>query len=129
MTPPRIILIEDEPDISLLASFTLDTLGYEVLSADNGENGLELVEKSLPVSLIILDIMMPGIDGYQVLERLKADPDYKDIPVLIFSAMAQESEVRRGYSLGAAGYVKKPFDAEQMITEVERFFSNGNGNT
>jgi len=129
LTPPRIILIEDEPDISLLASFTLDTLGYEVLSADNGENGLELVEKSLPVSLIILDIMMPGIDGYQVLERLKADPDYKDIPVLIFSAMAQESEVRRGYSLGAAGYVKKPFDAEQMITEVERFFSNGNGNT
>ncbi len=127
MSPPRIILIEDEPDISLLASFTLDTLGYEVLTAENGENGLELVKNSLPVSLIILDIMMPGIDGYQVLERLKADPDYRDIPVLIFSAMAQENEVRRGYSLGAAGYVKKPFDADQMIAEVERFFSNGKG--
>ena len=68
---------------------------------------------------------MPGMDGYRVLERLKAEPHLKDIPVLIFSALVQKKEIEKGYRLGAVGYIKKPFDAERMITEVKRVLSNG----
>jgi len=119
--------MEDEIDICLLAQFTLESAGYKVISANNGEEGLELLEKNNPIDLIILDIMMPGMDGYQVLKLLKSDPRKKDIPVLIFSAMVQEKEVEKGYRLGAEGYIKKPFDAERMISEIDRFLSDGKG--
>ncbi len=118
--------MEDETDISFLAKFTLESNGYEVLTAGNGQMGLDLLEQSRSIDLIILDIMMPGMDGYQILEKLKTDPDKKDIPVLIFSAMVQEKEIEKGYRLGAIGYIKKPFDAENLVEEVERFFRENN---
>lgn len=127
MKGKTILLMEDEIDICLLAQFTLESAGYKVISANNGEEGLELLEKNNPIDLIILDIMMPGMDGYQVLKLLKSDPRKKDIPVLIFSAMVQEKEVEKGYRLGAEGYIKKPFDAERMISEIDRFLSDGKG--
>ncbi len=119
--------MEDEIDISLLAQFTLESAGFKVLVAYNGKDGLELLEGESAIDLIILDIMMPGMDGYEVLKRLKSDPEKKGIPVLIFSAMVQEREVEKGYQLGADGYIKKPFDAKLMITEVERFLSKRKG--
>jgi two-component system alkaline phosphatase synthesis response regulator PhoP len=118
--------MEDEIDISFLAKFTLESNGYEVLTASNGQIGLDLVEKNQSINLIILDIMMPGMDGYQVLEKLKNDFGKKDIPVLIFSAMVQEKEIEKGYRLGASGYIKKPFDAENLLVEVERFLKENN---
>jgi CheY-like chemotaxis protein len=123
LTNRTILLMEDEADISLLAQFTLESAGFKVLVANNGNEGLGLLESEGAINLIILDIMMPGMDGYEVLKRLKSDPVKKDIPVLIFSAMVQEKEVEKGYQLGAEGYIKKPFDAKLMISEVERFLS------
>lgn len=119
--------MEDEADISLLAQFTLESADFKVLVANNGKEGLELLESESAINLIILDIMMPGMDGYEVLKRLKSDPEKKGIPVLIFSAMVQEKEVEKGYKLGADGYIKKPFDAKLMISEVERFLSKRKG--
>lgn len=117
--------MEDETDIALLAQFTLESAGFKVFTANNGKDGLDLLEENASIHLIILDIMMPGMDGYEVLKRLKSDPEKKEIPVLIFSAMVQEKEVEKGYKLGADGYIKKPFEAGLMIDEVERFLSSG----
>jgi len=128
LKPLTILLMEDETDIAFLAKFTLESNGYEVFTANDGQSGLELVEKNPSIDLIILDIMMPGMDGYQVLEKLKTDPGKKDIPVLIFSAMVQEKEIEKGYRLGASGYIKKPFDAEYLVGEVDRFFQDNNSN-
>jgi len=118
-----ILLIEDERDISLLAQYTLESAGYRVLAASNGREGLELVKNNGVIRLIILDIMMPVMDGYQVLDRLKSDPAVKEIPVLVFSAMAQGKDVEKGFEHGAAGYITKPFEADRMLREVSRFLS------
>jgi len=119
-----ILLMEDESDISLLARFTLESAGYEVLTAGSGIEGFEILKRKGITDLIILDVMMPGMDGYRVLERLKADEELRQIPVLIFSALVQKKEVEKGYNLGAVGYIKKPFDAEIMVEEVNRALSS-----
>ena len=120
----KILSMEDEADISLLAQFTLQSAGYDVRTAGSGIEGFEILKQNGSTDLIILDVMMPGMDGYRVLEKLKSDRGLKDIPVLIFSALVQKKEVEKGYRLGAIGYIKKPFDAENMIHEVERGVSN-----
>lgn len=122
-----ILLIEDERDIALLVRFTLENAGYRVLQADSGALGLEMADREAEITLIILDIMMPGMDGYEVLARLKSDPAHREIPVAIFSAMVQDREQERAFRLGAAGFIRKPFDGEEMIREVARLLPNGDG--
>jgi two-component system phosphate regulon response regulator PhoB len=120
-----ILLIEDERDIALLVRFTLENAGYRVLQAVTGSEGLQIAERESDIGLIILDIMMPGMDGYEVLRRFKSDPVRREIPVLIFSAMVQDRERDQAFRLGAAGFIRKPFDAAQMVREVERLLPNG----
>lgn len=124
-TKIRILLIEDEPDISLLAKTALNIKGFQVTSELNGEDGLASANEN-EYDLIILDISMPELDGYEVITKLKADDKTKLIPVLFFSAHVQKAEIEKGLALGALGYLKKPFDPVQFPDDVADFLTNLN---
>jgi CheY-like chemotaxis protein len=116
----RILVADDEPHIRKLVSFTLENRGYEVLQATDGGEALEMARTGKP-DLILLDVMMPVMTGYEVLNTLKADPDTKDIPVVMLSAKSQRTEVEEGLSGGATEYICKPFtpkDLSQRVGEI-----------
>lgn len=116
----KILVIEDEEDVSRLLYFILSREGYEVILADNGKLGLEKVYEDKP-NLIFLDIMMPGIDGWQVLRTLKSDSKTSSIPVIMLTALNRISDMERGLQEGAVAYITKPFSPERIkrkVTEV-----------
>jgi DNA-binding response OmpR family regulator len=115
---PRILVVDDQPDIRLMCRVNLHLEGYEVLEAADGDAGLQLVRSAQP-DLILLDVMMPGVDGWQVLETLKQDPKTASIPVILLTARVQREDEIRGWSSGAADYLSKPFNPS-TLTEVVR---------
>jgi DNA-binding response OmpR family regulator len=117
MPKPRVLIIEDEPHIVLALEFVLERAGYETAAATDGQTGLELVSRWRP-DVVILDIMLPGRNGYDVCRALKADPDLRAIPVIMLSAKGQEVEVLKGLELGATLYVTKPFGNAEILDAV-----------
>ncbi|HEY44109.1 MAG TPA: SpoIIE family protein phosphatase [Anaerolineae bacterium] len=107
--PSRILIVDDEPLNLDYLEQELEDLGYEVLSARNGQEALEFVEAEAP-DMILLDIMMPMMDGFEVLSRLKAEQHWRDIPVVVISALSDMDNVVKGIELGAEDYLPKPFD-------------------
>lgn len=106
----RVLLIEDDPDIQKIAAMALRFDGrFEVMQANSGKQGLELAKREQP-DLVLLDVMMPEMDGYETLRHLKEDERTSAIPVVFLSARALEQEVQRGKSMGAIAYLTKPFD-------------------
>ncbi|MBI1874570.1 MAG: response regulator [Acidobacteria bacterium] len=120
MTTTRVLLADDEPDIQLIARLALKRAGFEVTAVTNGAQVLAKVAEVKPEA-ILLDWMMPEMDGFETCARLKANPDTKDIPVIFVTAKAQESEIDRGLKLGAVGYITKPFDALSLGSQVKAF--------
>lgn len=112
-----ILVIEDDPDIRELLVYTLGKEGYQTMEAASGEAGLKHVKEN-PPGLIILDIMLPGIDGLEVLRRLKHDQRLRPIPVLIASARGEETDIVAGLELGADDYVTKPFSPRVLVARV-----------
>jgi CheY-like chemotaxis protein len=110
----RVQVIEDDRDISRLLRMVLEGDGHEVLVADDGSRGLAMATRRRPHA-ILLDIMMPFMDGFAVLEALREDERTAPIPVLMLSAMQQESVEERCYRLGAQGFVRKPFDPDILL--------------
>lgn len=106
----KILLAEDEPDVQLIARLSLKKAGFTVVTAGNGAEALERVAAERP-DVILLDWMMPDMDGFETCRRLKADPATAGIPVIFLTARVQEAEVARAMALGAAGWIGKPFDA------------------
>jgi sigma-B regulation protein RsbU (phosphoserine phosphatase) len=106
---PRILIVDDEPFNLDYLEQELDDLGYDSLTAANGPQALELVAQEQP-DMLLLDIMMPGMDGFEVLRRLKAAEEWRDIPVVIISALADMDSIVRGIELGAEDYLPKPFN-------------------
>ncbi len=117
--PKRILICDDDPAILRVLQVNLEVEGYETLLAHHGEEALEVANAEHP-DLIILDIMMPRLDGYQTCERLKADEATKDIPVVFLSAKAQQSDIEKGKSFGVSEYLTKPFDPNDLLDVVER---------
>lgn len=117
MAKPRVLIIEDEPHIVLALEFLLERAGYETAVAADGSVGLELAGRWRP-DVVILDIMLPGRNGYDVCRALKTDPDLRTIPVIMLSAKGQEVEVLKGLELGAAVYVTKPFGNAEILDAV-----------
>lgn len=113
----KILIAEDERDIRDLVSFTLQYAGYDVLTASNGEEALQLAFKEKP-DLILSDVRMPKMTGYEVCKRLKADPETQHIPVVFLSAKGQEAEVQTGLAVGATDYLLKPFAPDQLMARV-----------
>ena len=122
----KILLIEDEKDIQTLVKMSLEfTGGHQVIVADNGLTGIEIAEKELP-DVILLDVMMPKLDGFETFGRLQDKERTKNIPVIFLTAKAQKKEVEHGLQLGAIGYLIKPFDAMKLNEELESLLSDAN---
>lgn len=115
----RILLIEDEKDLLEMVRFRLEVSGYEVLAAYDGQEGLDKARKEKP-DLIILDVMLPKMDGYKVCRMLKFDEKYKNIPIIMFTARAQDSDRKLGEEVGADGYVTKPFEPEVLLAKIKQ---------
>jgi CheY-like chemotaxis protein len=118
----RILIAEDETDIRNLISFTLKFSGYEVIDTSNGEEAykkvLELAANNMPPDLILMDIRMPRMTGYEACERIKANEMLREIPIVFLSAKGQESEIKTGLEAGATAYIIKPFAPDQLTEKV-----------
>lgn len=116
----RILIVEDEDFLVDMYRLKFEQTGFEVLTAKNGKQGLELGIKEKP-DLILLDIVLPEMDGYEILAELKKNKEAAEIPVLIFSNLGQKSEISRGIKLGADAYVVKAnYTPEQLIKHVKK---------
>jgi DNA-binding response OmpR family regulator len=113
----RLLVIDDDPVIVDLLRVNFEIEGFEVASAADGQEGLERARAERP-NLILSDIMMPRVDGLQLLSQLRSDPFTAGIPVVLLSAKAQNAEVQRGLALGADDYVTKPFDPMELLDRV-----------
>ena len=113
-----LLLVDDNPTNLQVLYQTLETMGCKLLVAKNGETALAIAQKASP-DLILLDIMMPGIDGFEVCRRLKDNPDTADIPVIFLSALTETKDKVQGLQLGAVDYVSKPFQPDEVIARVD----------
>jgi two-component system phosphate regulon response regulator PhoB len=113
-----ILVIDDEPELVKLLDYNLTKAGYLVLSARDGENGLGMARKHAP-DVILLDVMMPGLDGWEVCKRLRQDPGTSAIPLLMLTAKADEGDRVLGLELGADDYVTKPFGVRELLARVK----------
>jgi CheY-like chemotaxis protein len=114
----KILIAEDERDIRDLVAFTLRFAGYEVFAAANGEEAVDLAPKVNP-DLILMDVRMPRMTGYEACRLIKLNPDLKDIPVVFLSAKGQEAEIQQGLEAGAEEYLLKPFAPDQLTSHVK----------
>ena len=122
----NVVLAEDDLDIQLVARLALKRAGFIVKVVGNGREALEAVRQQRP-DVILLDWMMPELDGPETCRQLKSDPLTAGIPVIFLTAKSQEAEIQRGLSLGAAGYVTKPFDALTLGQHVKDIVSQSGG--
>ncbi len=113
----KILIAEDERDIRDLITFTLRFADHEVIVTTNGEEAYHAALENIP-DLIMMDVRMPRMTGYQACERMKAEESIKDIPVVFLSAKGQDSEIRTGIDLGAIEYILKPFAPDQLTSRV-----------
>jgi two-component system alkaline phosphatase synthesis response regulator PhoP len=118
MAKGKILVVDDEVYILHILDFSLGAEGFEVISANNGELGVEKAKQEKP-DLIVLDIMMPVLDGYETCRRLKNDPDTKDIPVVLLTAKGRDVDKRLGFEVGAIDYIIKPFSPSRLIERIE----------
>ena len=124
MARETIAVIEDEPDILEVIRYNLAREGYSVECARDGKRGLELVQQCRP-DLLLLDLMLPGLDGTEVCRRLKAAPSTSSIPIVMVTARGEESDVVAGFKLGADDYVAKPFSPKELLARVEAVLRRG----
>jgi DNA-binding response OmpR family regulator len=126
----KILVAEDEPDIRALIAFSLRYAGYQVVEAVNGNEAVALAEQELP-DLILLDVRMPEVNGYEACRLLKARASTRDIPIVFLSARGQDSEIKHGLALGAEEYILKPFAPDELYRRVggilERLDQRANG--
>jgi DNA-binding response OmpR family regulator len=113
----RILIVDDESAIRLICRLNLGSSGFATLEAPDGDSALAMARSERP-DLILLDVMLPGKDGWQVADELAADPETREIPILFLSARSDRMDESRGYELGGVGYITKPFDPNAMTERV-----------
>ena len=113
-----IVIADDDADVLDLVRFRLEQGGYETAAADDGEEALRLVRERHP-DLCVLDVMMPRLNGFQVVEALRADVATEGIPVLLLTATVQDKDIALGFEAGANDYLRKPFDPQELLARVE----------
>ena len=116
----KILVVDDEKDIVETLVFVLKQKGYECLVAYDGEEGLQMAKETEP-DLIILDVMMPKINGYKICRLLKYDAKYKDIPIIMITARSQEDDKLIGEETGANEYITKPFEFQDVLEKVQKW--------
>lgn len=114
---PRVLVVDDDPQVLALLRVNFSLEGYDVVEAANGEEALKVVASKRP-DVVVSDVMMPGMDGLELVRRLRANPKTADLPVVVVSAKAQRNDVENGEVAGADAYVTKPFDPQDLLDAV-----------
>lgn len=126
MNKLKVLIVDDELDLVEMVSLRLEANNYQVISASDGQEGLDKARTEEP-DLIILDIMLPKIDGYKVCRMLKFDEKYKHIPIILFTARAQESDIKLGQEVGVDVYLAKPFEPDILLSKIAELLENRKG--
>jgi DNA-binding response OmpR family regulator len=121
MSQGRILIVDDDPRLLHIVAMYLGIEGYDVVTAENGEDGLREIEAHRP-DLVILDIMMPGMDGVEACRRIRADPETQNLPVVMFSALSSDDDIERARLAGANHLITKPFNLVGLGSVVKTFF-------
>jgi DNA-binding response OmpR family regulator len=119
----RILIIDDEVNIVISVEFLLEQAGYYVRVAHNGEEGLAWVATFEP-DLVLLDVMMPRLNGFDVCRRIRQNPAWQDIKIIMLTAKGREAEITKGLALGANTYITKPFSTRELLAEVKRILDD-----
>ncbi len=114
----QILIVDDEPNVVMPIQFLMEQQGYRVMIAERGEDALDLIYQYKP-DLVLLDILLPGIDGYEVCEIIRLNPDFRDIKIIFLTALGRESEIAKGLALGADAYISKPFSNTTLVARVK----------
>ena len=115
--PKEILIVDDEPGVVVPIQFLMEQQGYRVMIAERGEDALDLIYHYRP-DLALLDIMLPGIDGYEVCEIIRLDPNFRDVKIIFLTAEGREVEIAKGLALGADVYITKPFSNTALVAKV-----------
>ena len=121
-TKGKVLVVDDEPNILMSLEFLMRKSGYEVFIARNGAEALQLVHEQRP-NVLVLDIMMPEVDGYEVCQHIKAHPELRHIRVIFLSAKSKEADIEKGYAAGADLYLTKPFSTRNLVKRINEFIS------
>ena len=124
MKREKIIVVEDEVDIREIIEYNLSREGYQVYSTLDGENALRLINKQIP-DLVLLDLMLPGLDGMEICRMLKVDPVTRSIPIIMVTAKGDESDIVLGLGIGADDYVTKPFSPKELLARIKAVLRRG----
>ena len=123
--PKEILIVDDEPSIVVPVQFLMQQQGYNVLVAEDGHDALDMIYKYQP-DLVLLDIMLPGIDGYEVCEIVRLNPKLRDVKIIFLTAKGREVEIAKGLALGADDYITKPFSNAELVAKVKMVLDNIN---
>lgn len=115
----KILVVDDEPDIVKIVKIAMELANFEVIEAYSGEECLEKISKGADPSLILLDIMMPGISGYETCAKIRANKDLKHVKIVMLTAKGQKGDAEEGLKVGADDYIIKPFDPYELIEQVK----------
>lgn len=126
--PVKVLVCDDERHIVRLIQVNLERNGYQVVTAFDGKEGLEKVKSEKP-QLVVLDVMMPYMDGFEVLKNLRRDAETESLPVIMLTAKAQDKDVFEGYHYGADMYLTKPFNPMELVTFVKRILGGGDSDS
>jgi DNA-binding response OmpR family regulator len=120
----RILIVDDEPNIVVSLEWLMKREGFETLIAADGEAALAAVEQGAP-DLVILDVMLPTMNGFEVCQRIRSDPRWNGVKILILSAKGRETEVAKGLGIGADAYVTKPFSTKELVAQIRQMVGAG----
>ena len=123
--PKEILIVDDEPSIVVPIQFLMEQQGYSVVIAENGHDALDMIYQYTP-DLVLLDIMLPGIDGYEVCEIVRLNPKLRGIKIIFLTAKGREVEIAKGLALGADAYITKPFSNAELVAKVKMVLENIN---
>jgi DNA-binding response OmpR family regulator len=116
--PKEILIVDNEPGVVVPIQFLMEQQGYNVMIAERGEDALDLIYHYKP-DLVLLDILLPGIDGYEICEIIRLDPNFRDVKIIFLTAKSREVEIAKGLALGADAYITKPFFNATLVTKIK----------
>jgi DNA-binding response OmpR family regulator len=122
MNTSKILIVDDDPNILLSLDYLMRKNGFLVFVARNGAEALELIKSEIP-ELVLLDIMMPDVDGYEICKEVQSNDWSKHIKIIFLSAKSKEADIQKGIELGAVSYITKPFSSKQLLAEVQQHLS------
>jgi DNA-binding response OmpR family regulator len=115
----KVMVVDDEPDIVKIVTIAMELANYEIAEAFSGEECIEILDKGYMPRLILLDIMMPGISGYETCAKIRANEKYKNVKIVMLTAKGQKGDAEEGLRVGADDYIIKPFDPYELIEQVK----------